>query len=374
MSLGVTAAGRSAGYRVAVEFCADLDADALAIYSRNHAPAETFRGDISSLVDFRVHGFGNGAEFAYPPHVIDRRIANRLSGVHALVGGPPCQGHSSFNNRTRHEDPRNLLYFTMAAMAVALKVPLLIIENVPSVVNDQMGVVAATRAILKRQGYCISEGVLDAYQLGLPQTRRRFFMVGIRDGVQTTEQLPPLTEVVRPLFRSPKTLRWAIQDLHHLDERSDFDRWASLSARNLARIDYLLDNDEWDLPDAERPDCHRNGHTYPSVYGRLHWDQPAGTITTGFLTPGRGRYVHPEDRRALTPHEAARLQGLPDSYAFVDDKGSFPSKKTLSKVIGDAVPPVMARAAMLAALDLAEYVHAGYPEAAADRPLEEAGP
>jgi DNA (cytosine-5)-methyltransferase 1 len=123
----------------------------------------------------------------------------------------------------------------------------------------------------------------------------------------------------------------------------------ALSPENRARIDYLHDHDEYDLPDHQRPDCHKDGHTYPSVYGRMYWDKPAQTITSGFMTPGRGRYVHPGQRRVITAREAARIQGFPDTYDFSVDGGA-PSKKALTKWIGDAVPCWLGNAAVLAAL------------------------
>jgi DNA (cytosine-5)-methyltransferase 1 len=72
------------------------------------------------------------------------------------------------------------------------------------------------------------------------------------------------------------------------------------------------------------------------MYGRLHWDRPAQTITTGFSSMGQGRYVHPAQPRTLTPHEAARIQGFPDWFSW-----SSTSRRTvLSTAIGNAVPPL----------------------------------
>jgi DNA (cytosine-5)-methyltransferase 1 len=124
-----------------------------------------------------------------------------------------------------------------------------------------------------------------------------------------------------------------------------------LSSENKRRIDWLFDQDMDDLPDHIRPLCHQKGHSYQAVYGRLKWDEPSGTITTGFLTPGRGRYIHPKERRGLTPHEAARIQGFPDSFVFAEE-GTHTSKKALSKVIGDAVPPALGHAIGIATLAL----------------------
>jgi DNA (cytosine-5)-methyltransferase 1 len=122
-----------------------------------------------------------------------------------------------------------------------------------------------------------------------------------------------------------------------------------LSAENQARIDYLFDRDIYDLPNDVRPDCHKNGHSYPSVYGRLDWDKPSQTITTGFNSPGRGRYIHPSQRRVITAREAARIQGFPDNFVFMPND-QVPSRSLLYKWIGDAVPTWLGYPAVLTAL------------------------
>jgi DNA (cytosine-5)-methyltransferase 1 len=97
---------------------------------------------------------------------------------------------------------------------------------------------------------------------------------------------------------------------------------------------YLVDKKVFELPNRLRPICHQNGqHSYASVYGRLLWNQPAQTITSGYGSMGQGRYVHPLGRRTLTPHEAARLQLFPDWYDF----GPGPRTKWAT-AIGNAVP------------------------------------
>ncbi len=91
------------------------------------------------------------------------------------------------------------------------------------------------------------------------------------------------------------------------------------TAANRERMQWLLDHDEYDLPNHLRPKCHHADHSYVSMYGRLRWNTPAQTITTGYGSTGQGRYVHPARPRTITPHEAARLQTLPDFFDLGDD-------------------------------------------------------
>ena len=130
-----------------------------------------------------------------------------------------------------------------------------------------------------------------------------------------------------------RSVAWAINDLEQENE-TPFHSKANISAVNEERIRYLFDNDEYDLPNNLRPVCHQDGnHSYNAIYGRLRYDQPAQTITTGFPSPGQGRYIHPSRQRTLTPHEAARLQFFPDFFDFT----AAPSRTALKVMIGNAV-------------------------------------
>ena len=124
----------------------------------------------------------------------------------------------------------------------------------------------------------------------------------------------------------------------------------ALSEQNRQRIDWLFDNDEYTLPNAIRPDCHKDGTTYEATYGRMYRDQPAPTITGGFLTIGRGRFIHPTQRRVLTPREAARVQGFPDWFRFTTKTVEPPNRSELTRWIGNAVPSVLGLVATLSAL------------------------
>jgi DNA (cytosine-5)-methyltransferase 1 len=159
----------------------------------------------------------------------------------------------------------------------------------------------------------------------------------------------PIDLVAGALARPARPISWALKDLVNCDEATYMTQMPNLSDSNQRRIDFLHDNDLYELPNHERPDCHKEGHTYPSVYGRLDWNDVAPTITTGFFTPGRGRFIHPLLRRTLSAREAARLQGFPDSYRF-DDGLTEPARTALARAIGDAVPSPLGFAATIAAL------------------------
>ncbi len=119
-------------------------------------------------------------------------------------------------------------------------------------------------------GYKVTSRVLDASKMGWPQNRRRFFLVGTRDWDPIE-----LDAVESGLRSETRSIGWALQDVLESGEQSFMMESPVLSSENLRRIDYLHDMDVQNLPDSERPDCHKDGHTYPSVYGRLWWvDRP----------------------------------------------------------------------------------------------------
>ena len=340
---GVRQLLRELGADVLPELVVDQDAEATRVYTANHGARRTSSASVASLVDYKVRRSSSRTRFAYHPELLDDGLAQALIGTHLILAGPPCQGHSNLNNHTRREDPRNGLYLTVPAVAVAIGAPVCVIENVPAVLNDSDRVVEVAERLFSEEGYHVESAVISAADLGWPQTRKRHFLVARRDAAPL-----PLRHVVAALSDDARSLWWAIGDLEDRESEDSMDLHPSLNDDNRQRIDWLFDNDAFDLRSDQRPLSHRDGTTYTAVYGRLHRDRPAPTITTGFMTPGRGRYVHPTRRRVLTPREAARLQGFPDSYEFaVDDRA--PARSKLAKWIGDAVPMPLGYAASVAA-------------------------
>ena len=113
---------------------------------------------------------------------------------------------------------------------------------------------------------------------------------------------------------------------------------------NEERFSHVPQGGGWqDIPWDLRLPCHQvtdpKKGGWPDVYGRLRWDGLCPTITVGFDSFTRGRYGHPEQHRAITPREAALLQGSPDDFKFLGNRMDVRTQ------IGNAVPPPRARAA-----------------------------
>lgn len=345
---GVRSALRALGIRSEVIAAADFDPHALAVYRSNHAPRHAISRNIDGCVDYAIEATRNGWRFSYPPALTDKLLSLAVGKTTFVIGGPPCQGHSNFNNITRRSDPRNMLYLTVPAIGIALDAPIIIVENVPSVIKDNARVVDRAIDALRDAGYGCDTAVLEGDALGAAQQRKRHFLLATK-----TPPAVPLGRVPEYLALPSLTVWDAIGDLSRRQvsrQCSLFDAPAELSLENQERVNYLFDNDAYELPDHVRPDCHKEGHTYPSVYGRMYARKPAQTLTGGFMSPGRGRFVHPTQRRGLTPHEGARLQGFPDSFSFDEPVDTELHRKDYAKMIGDAVPPPMSFAVALAAI------------------------
>lgn len=335
-ALGVHLAAEALNYRTTFEAAIDTDDAAVKVHRHNLGTKRPMSESVTRLVDYAVSGLGDEAKFAYEPEIISNGLA-AIRTTDLFIAGPPCQGHSNLNNHTRRQDPRNGLYVTSVALGIALGARAIVIENVPTVQNSHRDVVTTSIGLLRNSGYSVTSGVLKADDFGAAQRRNRHFLIGILNGKLDEGALARFGETHKNVGRP---LSWAISDLVSHEGTDLWDQAPEPTQVNQKRIDYLFDHDIHDLPDHQRPDCHKNGTTYTSVYGRMHWDQPSQTITTGIGTPGQGRYIHPTCRRLITPHEAARIQGFPDWFDFAPD-GVPLKRKNVAKWIGDAVHPIL---------------------------------
>lgn len=345
LSLGFGSAASLLNIPLSYVLGVDIDPRALEVYKHHHEESETYAGSVEDLVDYQVRDQGNKARFAYPPKLTPIGEDSIKDRIDVVLAGPPCQGNSTMNVRTRYNDPRNKLYLSAVAFAVAVDAQIVVIENVPGVLKDVNGVVYTAIELLRNSGYHINGEVLAADKLGWPQTRKRYFLIATK-----RPKALSLKEIAVIGKRDAANLKWIIGDLEELSQKDVLHSTPVLSDENVERIKYLQLEDKHDLPLHLRPKSHREGTTFTTVYGRLDWNKPSGTITTGFLSPGRGRYIHPSQPRCLSPVEAARIQGFPDDYFPIHALVPEIRRMELAKWIGDAVPPILGFYAGIVAL------------------------
>jgi DNA (cytosine-5)-methyltransferase 1 len=338
LSLGVREALRVNGFALDIMLAVDNNSYALEVYKRNFGVSDKtlLNIDISTLLP---------SDVGKPLCESEKDINERFTGVDIVVAGPPCQGYSNLNNHTRGKDPKNKLYLKVIRFAEITQPKAIIIENVATIIYDKNNVVSQAEELLEEMGYTVMQFVIEADKLGIPQTRKRHILVAVR------QQKIEIGDVFSYNLEKVSILSDFIYDL--VDEceisKGIFYTPSAMSNDNKRRVSYLFDNDLYDLPNSERPSCHRNKkHKYVAVYGRLHWNKPAPTITGGFGSMGQGRFIHPLKPRVITAHEAARIQGFPDFFDFT----SVPYRNTLYEIIGNAVPPKISALAINALVRL----------------------
>jgi DNA (cytosine-5)-methyltransferase 1 len=273
--------------------------------------------------------------------------------VDVLIGTPPCQGFTRLRNGAGEGDPRNGLVLTFLDYVAHFRPRFLFFENVPGLARLPHGKAfySVLREGLFRLGYRLEEREVDAADYGVPQHRWRLIVLGARRDVA----LPPFPEptygdpdslLVRAGLRLPwLTVREAIGHLPALragegDPRDPMHRAPRMGERVLRFIAQVPKDggSRTQVPEEEWLPCHRGHGGHRDTYGRLAWDRPSGVITSGCCNVSKGRFTHPEQDRAITPREAALLQGFPPDAFF---HGSLASVR---RQIGNAVPPPLAEA------------------------------
>jgi len=321
LSLGALEACRAIGRPFEPVLAVDASEVSLGVYRRNLHPMWAYAGDIRRVID---------GDYRAAPTPKEELLAEFLGRIDLMVAGPPCQGHSDLNNHTRRTDERNKLYERVGRFAEIVRPTNIVVENVRTIVHGKDGSLKRTAERLVELGYAVDTGVVDALELAVPQVRRRHVLLASLNKRLTIDDV-----LARHRTVAPRTVRWAIEDLAREHRNGIFTRPSRQSDKNRRRIKFLITKGRVDLPNKQRPFCHRDGdHSYKSMYGRLSYDLPAATITGGFGSPGQGRFIHPTQRRTLTPHEAARLQFFPDWFKFSD----VATRTALAKMIGNAVP------------------------------------
>lgn len=323
LSLGAREACIAVGRSFTSVLAADSDPNSRNVYTKNFSPQIFHGDDIWKLLTGNIGNRLNSQE---------NLLKKRIGRIDVLLAGPPCQGHSDLNNYTRRDDERNHLYERVARFAEVAMPAHLIVENVPTVIHGKDRSLDRTLKRLEELNYKIASQIVNLELIGVPQSRKRHVVVA-----SLSKQISIDNVIKRNSVSRHRSLKWAIGDLEQEEPIDIFRTPSVLNRTNLRRIDYLMDNDKYDLPNHLRPVCHQDEHSYVSMYGRLHYDKPAQTITSGFGSPGQGRYIHPTQRRTLLPHEAARLQFFPDSFDF----SSVSLRTALANMIGNAVPMLL---------------------------------
>jgi DNA (cytosine-5)-methyltransferase 1 len=308
---GLSEGLRSAGFEVAAAF--DNDANSILTYRLNHPQTKVFEGDIRN---------------------VDTADIKKILGdspLHLLAGCPPCQGFSSMrrlNKKRSKKDDRNNLVLEYLRFVKELKPLTIMMENVPGLVNyTQFKYVVRE---LHKLGYNPKFKPVSIQQYGVPQRRKRLVVVGSLLG--NIDIAPATGEKV--------TVRDMIGHLESVAKTKDHVHKivASHTPEVMERIKATPKNggSRGDLPKRFELECHKVvGVGFNDVYGRLRWDDYSTTITGGCLNPSKGRFLHPEENRAITAREAAMLQTFPRKYQFPKNM----SKTSIALQIGNALPP-----------------------------------
>ncbi len=349
----------------------DIDQAALDTFRHNHerlgAHPILVPGDIRDLSPIDLGGL-------LAPQGLDAE-----GELDVLVGGPPCEG---FSQNRRHEvrtdegdrlfvrnpldstDPRNDLFRYFLDFALVMRPRAILIENVPQMITAHGGAtVAEIKRTLSYAGYEVSWNILNASHYGVPQARRRAFVIATRSDVRNFEWPQP-THATEPHANRGLmpivTVRDAIIDLPEATDRElgrrstehyrPTESGYALSMRSdvgtpmnhvrrtpgervLARLRAMKPG----MISADLPAHLQTKSAYYNSYGRLAWAQPAKTITKSCNYLGSGCFGHPVEDRGITMREAARLQSFDDDFDFLSK-----SEPHVAKMVGSAVPPLLA--------------------------------
>lgn len=260
-----------------------------------------------------------------------RRLRLKPGRLELLAGCPPCQGFSDLRSRNRSRrrfDMRNSLINEFLRLVRGLRPRAVLLENVPALADHWR--FCQFRKAMKRLGYHGVHAIQDAAAFGVPQRRRRLIYLAARGGQEP--------ELPTPRSRL-RAVRDAIGGLPKAgtsgDRIHDLPAARSSEVQRLIRLIPRNGGSRVDLPRRLWLDCHRESDGFSDVYGRMRWDAPSPTITSGCHNPSKGRFLHPTANRNITLREAALLQGFPRSYRFSRTTG----KEALATQIGNALPP-----------------------------------
>ena len=293
--------------------------------------------------------------------------------VDLIIGGPPCQSFSTVGKR--QYDQRAKMYREYMRMLQIFHPAMFVFENVTGILsmkNDKGDPVIddikdCFNHIDDNLGYQLKMKTLNAKDFGVPQSRERVFIVGIRNDIEYEWTFPTPTHGRKKTQHNYVKICEAISDLPCLKcgqtktsykgmPKTDYEYLMRGTSQILHDHTCGIYGDKISAviravkPGKGRPyinelvergelpqDCYLTSG-YNNTYGRLWWDKPCTTITNSLGTPSALRCIHPNQQRALTTREGARLQSFPDSVQF------FGNKYEKNSQVGNAVPPLLAMA------------------------------
>ena len=333
---GLSLGAEMAGIRISTAI--EINKSAAQTFLRNHKGAEVLQGDIQEIDP--------------------KTLIKNDKPVFVIMGGPPCQGFSMSNTRTRNmKNTKNFLFLEFVRFVQEIRPAWFVLENVWGITNINEGKTQSMiedcfRAI---DGYDnISSSILWASDYGVPQKRNRFFLVGNRLGIDfkfpkkhksiiTVEEaigdLPSLQngEMLEEALYT-KTIEEASDYAQLMRKGSDKARQNYVSQNNdlvIERYKYIGQGQNWRaIPDSLMQNYADKGRCHSGIYKRLRADQPSVVISNY----RKSMLIHPYEDRGISVREAARLQSFPDTFIF---EGSL---MHIQQQIGNAVPPLLAKA------------------------------
>jgi len=271
-----------------------------------------------------------------------------------LFGGPPCQGYSNSNRKTRSsQNPKNWLFKEFIRAAKLIKPDWIVIENVPGLKNLDKGYfLKKICEDLQGLRYTPNFKVLNAADFGVPQKRERIFIVASKAGIAFdfpigSHQNNHIT-VSEAIFDLPKLDNGTLESSLEYKSKpiSEYaklmrgkQRMASQNfvSRNkdyvVERYEYIKQGNNWqDIPTHLMTNYKDHTRCHSGIYRRLDENKPSVVIANY----RKSMLIHPHENRGLSLREAARLQSFPDDYKFM---GSLIHQQ---QQVGDAVPPLLA--------------------------------
>ena len=329
----------------------------------NHDAAEAFRQNYPKVTMIEEDIANIDEHFLKSKGISSKR-------VDLVIGGPPCQSFSTVGKR--QYDKRAKMYREYRRILSFIQPKMFVFENVYGLLtmkNEQNGPIIRNvkesfndlSSFGEASGYDVYTKLINAKDFGVPQNRERVFLIGIRKDLKIKFEWTFPEETT---LNNEITLRDAISDLPILGNNEQKNNYiceprteyqALLRGNQTELLNHVSRNHGERLQKIMRALGEGQGKNdinrmvedgildkdlyltsgYNNTYGRLWWDKPSTTITNNLSTPSSLRCIHPEQNRALTAREGARIQSFPDNYKFVG------GLQAINTQIGNAVPPIL---------------------------------